>query len=297
MGEQNLSMSWKNSIFFKTNYKMIEGTIDTIKLYVKYPCSDFRQKIDLIDTLPEPVKKELISRGSHELYTYEFDSPSENLELITRFNAVITPINYPVSKAPFPVILENDFVNYYLQETPLVQSGDPEIREMSENLTALTKTLTNALLRIVNYFNSYIKKDTACLESRQSAIETLKSKKGSCEDVNHLFNALCRAVNIPSRLAMGFSKGNSGWGRHVWSEVYDPQFGWFPIDLLYEPSQIGYVDASHLKLMTALDSSESEIRVEYDFPANNPSPTLLLNHSLFIDRSVIPYQIEISKKE
>jgi len=138
-----------------------------------------------------------------------------------------------------------------------------------------------------------VKSDESYLEVRQSALDVLRTKRGSCEDINHLFNAFCRAVKIPARLALGFCKTSSGWGRHVWSEVFDPQFGWYPIDLLYEPVQLGYVDQSHLKILTALDASEPEIRVEYDFPKNAPSPEILIVHSLFIDKSVIPVRIQL----
>lgn len=123
-------------------------------------------------------------------------------------------------------------------------------------------------------------------------MDTLGTKKGSCEDINHLFNAICRAINIPVRLALGVSKVGGNWGRHVWSEIFDPQFGWFPIDLISDPPQIGYADVSHLKILTALDSCEPEIEVDCEYAIKTP-PTILVNHSIFIDRTVIPVRIEI----
>jgi len=264
-------------------------------LNLKYPRSDFRQKIKLISTNPEPIKRELISRGSYEQFSYKFTNIRGSLEIITIFNAQIIERRFRMSKAMFPIETQNDFLNYYLQPTDFVESNNSEICEISENLTALTKRLSDSIDRLVRYFNSYFKYDLQLVNKRQTALETLHTQGGSCEDINHLFNALCRAIGIPCRLALGFSKGVKGWGRHVWSEIYDPQFGWFPIDLLYNPPQIGYIDSSHLKLLTALDCSESEIRVEYEYPIDSQSPLIIIDHYLFIDKISIPVHIEIKQ--
>ena len=60
--------------------------------------------------------------------------------------------------------------------------------------------------------------------------------------------------------------------------------------------ECGYVDVSHLKILTALDSSEPEIEVDYEHPISNP-PIITVNHSLFIDRTSIPVRIEINQKK
>jgi hypothetical protein len=283
----------KNNILFKTTCQILKGTVDDLVLHVKHPVSDFRQGIKFVHSSPDPARRAFVKRGSYELFTYRFNAPPKNVEIETVFNAELTSKVYPISRSPFPPILEQEFLDHYLQATPMVQSNDPELQELARNLTALTRTLMNAILRIAQYFKMNIKSDELFLETRQSALDVLKTKKGSCEDINHLFNGICRAVKIPARLVLGFCKTASGWGRHVWSEVFDPQFGWYPIDLLYEPAQLGYVDPSHLKILTALDASEPEISVEYDFPRELPSPEILIVHSLFIDKSVIPVRIHL----
>lgn len=286
--------SWSNIVFFKTNCQLKSGNAEKFSIHLKYPRSDFQQKIQLLDSTPPPQKQELISRGAYELFSYEVSPFSAAVEIITRFQVNITEKNYPVSRSPFPVILDRKNFEYYLQPTTLVESDAPEIRELSENLTALSKLIIKAILRVVQWINTYIKYDSKYLGKRQSALEIFHSKCGTCEDINHLFVAICRASNIPARIVMGFSKGVLGWGRHVWSEVFDPQFGWFPVDVLYKPVEIGHIDASHLKRMTALDCSESEFRVEYEYPTNEAIPIFSITHSLFIDRSVISVTVEIN---
>lgn len=279
---------------FRTDCQLKSGTVDKIIIKLKYPHSDFQQKVLFKDSTPDPSKKEFISRGSHDLYTYELEPTTEEMEIITRFEIQITGKKAPISRSPFPIILEKQNLKYYVQPTPLVESDAIEIQELAENLTALSKFLINSVSRIIRWITKYLRPDESFLEKRQSALGTFHSKKGTCEDINHLFNAICRAVNIPARIAMGVSKSAAGWGRHVWSEVYDPQFGWFPVDVLYRPTQVSHIETSHLKRMTALDCSEPEFRVEYEYDVNDSIPILSVTHSLFIDRSIIPATVEIN---
>lgn len=286
--------NWSNIICFKTNCQLKSGNADKIVIHLKYPRSDLQQKVQLIDSTPEPTKQDSVSRGAYELFSYEFESLSEPIEIVTRFQVELSKKKSPVSRAPFPVILERENIDYYLQPTPLVQSDAPEIRELSENLTALSKLLINAILRVVRWMSTYIKYDIEYLGLRQSSLEILNSKCGTCEDINQLFNAICRAANIPARIALGFSKADSGWGRHVWSEIFDPQFGWFPVDILSTPIQIGQLDILHLKRMTSLDCNEPELRVEYEYPTDDPIPIVEIAHALYIDRAVVPVSVEIN---
>lgn len=291
-----MAYNQKNNIYFKTSYKIEENSVDRIGIHVKYPNSDFRQKIRLIESNPEPKKREFVSRGSYNLYFYEFGGDVDEAEIVTRFNAELVPKTFPVSNSPFPPINEKDFLEYYLQATPMVQSDDPEIIEMSENLTALTKRLPMAVSRIIRYIKNYIKADLEYMNVRASALDVLKEKKGCCDDINHLFNAFCRAANIPTRIAMGISKSEGDWNRHVWSEIYDPQFGWYPVDILAKSPNLGYVDVSYLKIMTSLDCNEPEIRVDYDYPTGNDAPRIQMKHVLFIDRSAITVQFSINQQ-
>ncbi|MHA1250359.1 MAG: transglutaminase-like domain-containing protein, partial [Candidatus Helarchaeota archaeon] len=242
---------WNDSILFKTNYKVENGIIDNLNLYIKYPRSDFRQKIALISSDPTPVERKLINRGSYELFKYEFGDDKTTDEIKTKFSVIISEKYYHISDSAFPISLENSSLEHYLKSTKFVESDETEIQEIAQNLTALSKTVPQAISRIVRFFKSYFEYDESCIAKRQTAIETLHLKKGSCEDINHLFNALCRAVGIPTRIVLGFSKNNNEWDRHVWTEVYDPQFGWYPIDILKHPPQIGLLDVYHLKLLTA----------------------------------------------
>jgi tetratricopeptide (TPR) repeat protein len=83
-----------------------------------------------------------------------------------------------------------------------------------------------------------------------SAINTLRIREGECGSHSRLLAAFCRAVGIPSRLAVGclYSPWYGGsFGQHAWTEVYmGENVGWIMVDATI--LEFDYVDAGHIKL-------------------------------------------------
>ncbi|MBU1975229.1 MAG: transglutaminase-like domain-containing protein [Nanoarchaeota archaeon] len=90
----------------------------------------------------------------------------------------------------------------------------------------------------------------------------LENKQGVCDELTSLFMSLCRSLGIPTKFVSGMSYTDlelfsSPWGPHGWSEVYFPDIGWVPFDVTYR--QMGYLDATHIKLREAPDAKDSSI--------------------------------------
>ena len=72
-----------------------------------------------------------------------------------------------------------------------------------------------------------------------SALETLKTKTGDCNEHTTLFVALARSVGIPSRVVAGLVYTKGRFGYHAWAEVkgrlgwvsVDPTWGQMPVDV------------------------------------------------------------------
>lgn len=65
------------------------------------------------------------------------------------------------------------------------------------------------------------------------AVKALKQGKGDCSEYSDLFVAICRAKNIPARVASGYTERFDGvTSKHHWAEVYLKKYGWAP----FEPS-------------------------------------------------------------
>ena len=84
------------------------------------------------------------------------------------------------------------------------------------------------------------------------ASEVARNLSGDCTEHGVLTAAICRAVGIPARVAIGlvYVDHLGGFGFHMWNEVYVNR-RWVAIDAAFDQTE---VDAVHIKLSdTSLD--------------------------------------------
>lgn len=82
---------------------------------------------------------------------------------------------------------------------------------------------------IRKWINLNIKYEYNRSNSSTSALDTLESKHGVCRDLSHLAIALCRSINIPARLVVGYLYNLKPMDLHAWFEAYlDGQ--WYTFD-------------------------------------------------------------------
>src|SRR5262249_58062297 len=85
-----------------------------------------------------------------------------------------------------------------------------------------------------------------------NAAEVARDLRGDCTEHSVLTAAMCRAVDVPSRVAVGliYADHLGGFGFHAWDEVYVNR-RWVAIDAAFNQYD---VDATHIKLAdTSLD--------------------------------------------
>ena len=134
-----------------------------------------------------------------------------------------------------------------------IESDDFQIKSKAESIVEGAETELEAVRRLVEWVHDYVEYDLDYSEKIFSAKEVFELKRGVCDEYGHLFTALARSVGIPTRVVAGYSYTSEIWGYHLWAEVYVPQHGWLPVDPTY--NEAGSIDASHIKIATALDNS------------------------------------------
>ena len=94
-----------------------------------------------------------------------------------------------------------------------------------------------------------------------SALATLRSREGDCNEHTQLYVAVARAAGIPARVAAGLAFVDGKFYYHAWPEVWlerwvavDPTFGQFPADASHLRFTVGGLgrQAALLRLMGAL---------------------------------------------
>lgn len=69
--------------------------------------------------------------------------------------------------------------------------------------------------------------------SSTSAIDVLQSKTGVCRDFTHVAMALCRSINIPARMMVGYLHELKPMDLHAWFEAYVGD-RWYTFDAMME---------------------------------------------------------------
>ena len=151
-----------------------------------------------------------------------------------------------ITKAGKPSDIPSNLVSEYTGSTQTFMANNTEIATLAKSLTDAEPTVLGKLTRLVNWFYSNIIYDNA--ENPRFPDETLKIKKGDCDDQSILLISMLRSLGIPSYLEIGvfFNSGINGqdtsWqghldisqkgiGWHGWAIVYVPPYGWIPVDL------------------------------------------------------------------
>lgn len=146
-----------------------------------------------------------------------------------------------------PIPVEDEKFRKYLEPTSFCQSEDPEMKETSNLIVGKEKNSWRAAKKIANWVSQEMTPNYDV--GFATAKEVLRNREGDCSEHTVLTVALCRAVGIPARAAVGVMYGSGIFAYHMWPEVYVGRWvsldaKWLAID---RKSGEYYTDATHLK--------------------------------------------------
>jgi len=224
-----------------------------------YPVDDYRQKIESITTEPMADFKE----GDGFVFIWENPSRS-SFEL--KESAKLTAKNEFLKiskKVPFPIKDLDPEIAGYLKTQEIIDTND-DIKSLASSLVKGDYDLFSATSKLAEWVEDNVEYNltTMTADASQKASWVLVNRKGVCDELTSLFISMCRSVGIPARFVTGISYSNinlqnDGWGPHGWAEVYFPGYGWVPFDVTYK--ELGYVDATHIKLRATADARETSV--------------------------------------
>jgi len=172
----------------------------------------------------------------------------------------------------------------YTQPSKHIDSNNAAIHAKAQELIAGEADTMIALFKLATWVEENIQYDLSTLTEQvtQSSSWVLEHKIGVCDEITSLFIAMARSSGIPARYVSGISyttadEFSQHWLRHGWAEVYITG-AWIPYDLVY--GQLGYVDATHLKLNDGIDSKHTSQAFFFEGDGN------YIPHPLKIDASI-----------
>jgi len=224
-----------------------------------YPREDYRQIVDYITTEPRAGFNEETG------FLFEWEKPLQTSFSILQESKLTTKNEFRrvSKKIVFPIRDLDPAYSKYLGSQEIIDIND-DIRQVASGIVQGEDDLYRAVFKLAEWVEDNVNYNLSTLtaEATQKASWVLENKNGVCDELTSLFISLCRSLGIPARFVSGLSYSNlnlqnNGWGPHGWAEVYFPGFGWVAFDVTYK--ELGFVDATHIKLKTSLDAKETSV--------------------------------------
>jgi transglutaminase-like putative cysteine protease len=142
----------------------------------------------------------------------------------------------------------------FLRDTGLTQA-DPAIRDFAQGIRAAKGGEILAELHgLLDRLHEDIAHDAGDTKVVANAAEVFARKRGSPQDLSHIFIGAARSLGIPARYVGGYYGGGgdatADVTAHAWAEAFVPDFGW----VAFDPAHGFCPMDSHVRVAIGLDS-------------------------------------------
>lgn len=226
----------------RTNFRQscVNHTITTYPNTELFSYQDYFGNIAHAFTVAKP-HQELVIKSHSIVDTHEKDRNEYNL--------------FPYEKE-LEFLHSEKFINHYaeyLSATPYTMITN-EIKNYAMTLSELESAggVYQLLRQISETIYSTFTYDPNASHVHTTVEETLKLKRGVCQDFAHLMITLCRVKGIPARYISGYhfigdlQGGHADFEQasHAWIEAYVPGIGWVGFD----PTNNGLINWRYVKV-------------------------------------------------
>lgn len=255
----------KLEISHLTRYRYMTPAVESVNEIRLTPSTNHRQSCYQHTITIEPN----VSLFSYEdffgnrVHSFSVASPHQELVIQTK-SIVVTDEEEPERKQQLSLqeqldLLQADkFINRYaeyLMDTKYTYIH-PEVAKQfadgvaSESVEELLKHISAAIFTHFEY-------DPYATHVKTTIEETVKMRRGVCQDFAHLMIAICKSIHVPARYISGYhyvgdlQGGHADYEQasHAWVEAFVPGVGWVG----YDPTNNGEVNWRYVKLCHGRD--------------------------------------------
>jgi len=147
--------------------------------------------------------------------------------------------------------VERFLPSLFLRETALTRADDAILAYAAQfGRPATLSVLHDLLIRAHDDLDF----DAELVTTNAVAAETFAAKRGTCQDLAHVFIAVARALGVPARYVSGYlhrpDAVAAADGAHAWAEAHVPDLGWVGFD----PASGLCVTDRYIRVAIGLDS-------------------------------------------
>jgi hypothetical protein len=158
----------------------------------------------------------------------------------------VKAVRQPPAKAPDGAKVDEE----YLKSNYFINCADDKVKQHAKNAVGDETDPWKKAQRIEKWVKNNMK-STNFTEAMATADHVAKTLEGDCTEYAMLTAAMCRAVNVPSRTAIGLvyvdMKKGPVLGYHMWTEVW-VRGQWLSLDATLGRGSVG---AGHVKITDA----------------------------------------------
>ncbi|MGJ7919492.1 transglutaminase family protein [Neobacillus sp. LXY-4] len=185
--------------------------------------------------------RELVIKSHSLVVTHETDQNVYNLLPLKKEKEIIKSEPFQNTFAEY---LNGTSYTFITEEIKKYAATLPDV-ESSGSVYQLLRDISETI------YSSFIY-DPNATHVHTTVEETVKLRRGVCQDFAHLMSAVCRIKGIPSRYISGYhfigdlQGGHADYNQasHAWVEAYVPGIGWVGFD----PTNNGLIDWRYVKV-------------------------------------------------
>jgi len=243
-----------------TRYTYADPAADSVNEVRLTPRTDERQSCFHHELTVEPRTSVMAYEDYFGNRVHAFSVNDPHRELVIRSRSVVvtkepdlpktspTPQEHPAELGTDAFI--DRFIEYLLPTQYTAHSQ--ELLDYAAQFPLSGKSVYAWLLEVAAAIHRDLTYDPAATHVHTTVSETLRLRRGVCQDYTHLLISVCRAAGVPARYVSGYhfvgdlQGGNADFEQasHAWAEVYIPGIGWFGID----PTNNAPIGARYVKL-------------------------------------------------
>lgn len=201
--------------------------------------------------------------------------PAGDFHLSVQYRAQVPDIVDADPMAPLTMVqhLPTDLLHFLL---PSRYCQSDELSALAVSVVGDAPPNYQQVSRIRTWIHQNVRNESGSSNSFTTALETLNTRRGVCRDFAHLGIALCRAINVPARMVVGFLHQLHPMDLHAWFEAF---IGgrWFTFDATENMTRGNRIvvaygrDAADVALATLFGNFTMQ-NMRVTVTAANPSP-------------------------
>lgn len=159
----------------------------------------------------------------------------------------------------------------YLQDEWVMTPTHPDVASLSREIVGDEQNVYLVLRSIYDWMRDNIRYPTfSSSGSPQTALETMESKVGDCDDQSILFCSLARAAGVPAWLQFGalYVGIEDSWGGHAWLQAYVPLKNGGSENVVIDPVNGEFLVWRPNRLAEFTDDGNADHLVDYYFIYN-----------------------------